>query len=81
MDGVVGMEGSGQRRRPKRMDLVLTGRDTVALDTIACKVMGINPASIEHIFRAGYYGLGEYAEKNITVVGRSIEDARDKFEH
>lgn len=81
MDGVVCMEGSGPRRRPKRMNLVLTSRDNVALDTIACRVMGINPASVEHIFRAGYYGLGEYTEKNIKVVGRPIEDARDKFEH
>lgn len=81
MDGVIGMEGTGPRRRPKRMDLILTGRDTVALDTIACRVMGINPANVEHIVRAGYYGLGEYAEKNIKIVGRSIEDARDRFEY
>ncbi|MEE8402215.1 MAG: DUF362 domain-containing protein [Candidatus Hydrothermarchaeaceae archaeon] len=81
MDGVVCMEGSGPRRRPKRMDLVLASRDTVALDTIACRVMGISPVNVEHIFRAGYSGLGEYTEKNIKVVGRPVDDARDKFEH
>ena len=81
MDGVVCMEGSGPRRRPKKMDLVLTSEDTVALDTIACRVMGINPVNVEHIFKAGYAGLGEYTEKNIMTVGRPIDEARDKFEH
>lgn len=81
MDGIVCMEGSGPGRRTKRMDLVLTSRDTVALDTIACRIIGINPINVEHIFRAGYSGLGEYIEKNITVVGRPIDEVRDKFEY
>jgi uncharacterized protein (DUF362 family) len=80
MDGVVGIEGSGTRRRAKQMDLVLTCRDIVAIDTIACRIMGINPVNVEHVFRAGYSGLGEYAEKNIRIVGRSVDEVRDRFE-
>jgi uncharacterized protein (DUF362 family) len=81
MDGIICTEGSGQRRRQKMMDLILASEDTVALDTTACRIMGINPVNVEHIFRAGYSGLGEYTEKNITVVGRSVDEVRDKFEY
>lgn len=81
MDGIVCMEGTGQRRRTKQMDIILASKDIVALDTIACRVMGINPVNVEHVFRAGYSGLGEYTEKNIRVVGRPIDEVRYKFEY
>ena len=81
MDGIICTEGSGQRRRQKRMDLILASEDTVALDITACRIMGINPINVEHIFRAGYSGFGEYTEKNITIVGRSVDEVRDKFEY
>jgi uncharacterized protein (DUF362 family) len=79
LDGIIGMEG--REGRPKEMDLVMASRDAVALDIIACRVMGINPINVEHVFRAGYSGLGEYAEKNIQVVGQSIENVRERFEY
>jgi uncharacterized protein (DUF362 family) len=81
MDGIIGMEGSGMRRRKKQMDLILASRDVVALDTIACRIMGINPVNVEHVFRAGYSGLGEYTEKNIRMVGRPVDEVRYKFEY
>lgn len=80
MDGIECMEGSGSRRRAKRMGLLMASRDTVALDAIACRVMGINPVNVEHIFRAGYFGIGESTEKNITLLGGLIDDVKDKFE-
>lgn len=81
LDGIIGIEGSGGRRRTKQMDLILASRDIVAMDTIACRIMGINPINVEHVFRAGYSGIGEYTEKNIRVVGRSIDEVRSKFEY
>ena len=81
MDGIIGIEGSGGRRRTKQMDLILASRDIVAMDTIACRIMGINPVNVEHVFRAGYSGLGEYTEKNIRIVGRSVDEVRSKFEY
>jgi uncharacterized protein (DUF362 family) len=81
MDAIIGIEGSEGRRRTKQLDLLLASRDIVAMDTIACRIMGINPVNVEHVFRAGYSGLGEYTEKNIKIVGRSIDEVRDKFEY
>jgi len=80
IDGIVGMEGEAPLRgRAKKMNLTLAGEDIVALDTIACHAMGINPVHVEHIVKAGYYGFGEYVEKRIDVVGSRVEDVRDKF--
>jgi|Deesub1362A_J573_1020465.scaffolds.fasta_scaffold00350_30 uncharacterized protein (DUF362 family) len=80
LDGIVGVEGRAGRK-PKEMDLIMASTDAVALDTIACKVMGVNPINVEHIYMAGYYGIGEYVERKIQVVGETVENVRDKFEY
>jgi len=76
MDGMIGMEGGG---RPVKMDLVAASIDAVALDTICCKLIGVNPDGVEHILRAGYYNLGESTLKRIQVVGQPIESVRKRF--
>ena len=65
--------------RPKKMDMIMASYDAVALDAVACKVMGINPDAVEHIVRAGYYNLGIALLKKIQVVGEPIESVREKF--
>jgi len=79
MDGMIAMEGDEKRGYPKRMDLVLASTDAVALDTVACKVMGINPGQVEHISTAAYHGFGESTLKRIEVEGESIESVRERF--
>src|SRR5262249_32781348 len=50
MDGTVGLEGNGPKSgRPRVADLVLASADAVALDTVAAKVMGIDPAGVAHL--------------------------------
>ncbi len=65
--------------RPKKMDIVMASYDAVALDAVACKLMGINPDAVEHIVRAGYYNLGTALLKKIQIVGEQIENVREKF--
>ncbi len=80
IDGIVAMEGNApQKGRAKKMNLTLASTDPVAIDTVACHIMGINPIQIEHIIRAGYYGFGEYIDKRIEVVGVNVEDVRERF--
>lgn len=80
MDATIGMEGEGPiHGRPKRMNLLLASTDIVALDVIACKVMKINPAQVEHIQKAAFYDLGEAGESRIDVVGELIQNVWDKF--
>ncbi len=64
---------------PKKMDLIMASSDAVALDAIACRVMGINPDAVEHILRAGYYNLGVSILQKIQVVGEQVESIREKF--
>ncbi|MEE9594365.1 MAG: DUF362 domain-containing protein, partial [Candidatus Hydrothermarchaeales archaeon] len=79
MDGVIAMEGDEKRGYPKRMGLVLASTDAVALDTVCCKIMGINPGQVEHITKAAYHGFGESTLKLIEVKGESIEAVRERF--
>ncbi|MFQ5815570.1 MAG: DUF362 domain-containing protein [Candidatus Hydrothermarchaeaceae archaeon] len=79
MDGMIGMEGDETRGYPKRLDLVLAGTDPVALDTVCCKIMGINPGQVEHITKAAYHGFGESTLKHIEIEGESIEAVRERF--
>jgi len=80
MDATIGMEGEGPiHGRPKRMNLLLASTDIVALDITVCKVMKINPAQVEHIQKAAYYGLGEASEGKIEVVGEMIQNIWERF--
>lgn len=79
MDGMIGMEGNEMRGYPKRLDLVLASTDPVALDTVCCKIMGINPDQVEHIVRAAYQGFGESTLRRIEVMGESIDAVRERF--
>lgn len=79
IDGFFGMEGSGPvSGKPVKMDLIIAGKDPVATDAVASKVMGFEPTSIFHIKRAAEKGIGTL--EDIQVVGNSIESVRHIFE-
>lgn len=59
--------------QPRRLGLVMTSRDPVALDVAAAKIAGINPRTIRHIVLAGREGIG-----NASLIPRGI--APDYFE-
>lgn len=78
IDGFVGMEGRGPvNGDPIQMDLIIAGKDPVATDSTACRVMGINPHEIKHITLANKKGLG--AIENLDVVGEKLEDVKRTF--
>ena len=80
IDATIAREGGiTVRQRAKKLNLILASRDIVALDTIACKVMRLNPAHVDHIQKAAYYGYGEANPERIEVVGELIENVWDKF--
>ena len=59
IDGFVSMEGQGPiDGTPVQMNLIIAGRDVVATDATAARVMGFNPDEIKHIRRAYEKGLG-----------------------
>ena len=78
VDGFVGMEGAGPiDGDPVRMDLIVAGKDVVAVDATCCRIMGFDPHKVKHVWRGFERGLGEVDD--ITVVGEKVEDVMHMF--
>ena len=78
IDGFVAMEGKGPTAgTPVKMDLIIAGKDVVATDAIAARIMGMDPMEISHIRKAYQKGLGNI--DNIEIIGSKLEDVRREF--
>ena len=72
VDGFVAMEGMGPvHGSPVQMEAIIAGRDVVATDATASRVMGFDPDKIGHIRMAHEAGLGEM--ENIEIVGEPLD--------
>lgn len=75
MDAIVAMEGNGPRNGdPIAMNCLLLSTDPVALDSVFCKLVGVNPAIIPTITYGQEYGLGNY--QDVEVVGDTIDSLK-----
>jgi len=80
IDGFYALEGLGPTSgTPIKMDLLIAGKEVVAVDATACRVMGIDPIEIYHIKKAYENGFGEMDEAKIRVVGSRIDEVRRYF--
>jgi len=80
IDGTVAMEGMGPAHgTPVNFGIIISSFDTVAADTVAANVMGIDPVEIEYIQLAAEQGLGCADISQIKVVGLSIEEVKRPF--
>jgi uncharacterized protein (DUF362 family) len=79
IDGFVGMEGHGPSDgTPVQMDLIIAGKDPVATDATACRVMGFDPHEISHIRKAYEKGLGSIDD--VQVLGEKLENVARAFQ-
>lgn len=79
IDGFVGMEGRGPSDgKPVKMDLIVAGKDPVATDATASRLMGFDPHEISHIRRAQEKGLGNIDD--IEVLGEKLENVTRAFQ-
>ena len=70
MDASVGLEGNSPKSgKPKVVNRMLASGDCVALDAVAAKVMGFDPATIKHLSECVAAGLGTADLDRITVTG------------
>jgi uncharacterized protein (DUF362 family) len=60
--------------------LIITGKDIVAVDSIASSLMGFNPSQIETVKFGFEAGLGEMSLDKIEVVGDDLKDLKMNFE-
>lgn len=77
MDGIVAMERNGPRNGdPTKMNVILVSTDPVALDSVFCRLVDINPEIIPTITFGEKGGLGSYHD--IELIGDDIEPLINK---
>ena len=70
MDATIGLEGNSPKSGiPKVVNRVLASGDAVALDAVAAKLMGFDPAQIGHLAECVAAGLGTADLEHITTLG------------
>ena len=59
--------------------VVLAGADPLAVDATCARVMGFEPAEIEHLRLAAKHGVGVLEPEHIEVRGRSVQEVQRSF--
>jgi len=81
VDAIWAVEGWGAfYGEPVSMDLVIAGKDAVAVDATGTRVMGLEPSFYGVIRACAESGLGTYKADEIEVVGDSIESVMRQFD-
>lgn len=79
VDGIVGMEGDGPiMGTPKKVGVVVMGRNLAAVDATCSRVMGVDPHKVSYLSRADNW-LGPIDERYIEQRGESIVSVRTNF--
>ncbi|MFC1909247.1 DUF362 domain-containing protein [Chloroflexota bacterium] len=78
MDGIMAMEGNGPRSgNPRKLGVLLFSSDPIALDSVACKIIDLDPEFVPTSKAGEQAGLGTYHYENIEVVGDRVESFID----
>ncbi|MDQ1279651.1 MAG: hypothetical protein QG670_913 [Thermoproteota archaeon] len=79
VDCIVGAEENETYGSPVQMDLIIAGRDMVAVDSVSAAVMGMDPRKVKYLRLAEERGLGISNLEEIEVLGESIKAVEKKF--
>lgn len=81
LDATTAMEGMGpSAATPVELGLLVAGSDVVAVDSVGCDLMGIDPRQARLIRYCAERGVGEADLARITVVGERVADHRRRFQ-
>jgi uncharacterized protein (DUF362 family)/ferredoxin len=79
MDGIVAMEGNGPRGgEPAAMKVLLFSKDPVALDSVFCRLIDLDPEFVPTMKFGEESGLGVYKTNDIEIIGDDIEPLINK---
>jgi Pyruvate/2-oxoacid:ferredoxin oxidoreductase delta subunit len=79
MDGVMAMQGNGPRSgTPLAVHALLISADPVALDATMARLMDMDPTVPPTAAYGLEFGLGTYLEKDIVVLGDTLESLRPR---
>lgn len=77
MDGILAMEGDGPASgTPRKVNLLLTSKDPVAIDAIAAEIIGYKPYQVPTTKIASEAGLGIGWPEAVYVVGEQLKDVK-----
>ena len=79
IEGIVGSELDEVNGKPVRMDLLISGRDIVATDTVGSAVMDIDPGRVGYLSLAEGKDVGTGELAKIEVLGEPIEKVQRRF--
>jgi len=80
VDGIYCQEGLGPVfGRPIEMDLILAGKDLVAVDAVCGRIMGFEPDEVLLTQKAAERGLGTCRIEEMKTIGEPLERVRRRF--
>lgn len=80
VDAIYCQEGLGPVfGRPVEMDLILAGKDLVAMDAVCGRIMGFEPEEVLLTMTAAGRGLGTAKPEEIEIVGEPLSNVRRRF--
>jgi uncharacterized protein (DUF362 family) len=69
IDAIIAGEGRMLTPLPRNMNLVIVGNNQVAIDSVGCEIIGVDPKSVEHIRLAHERGFGPVSLDRIKLGG------------
>jgi uncharacterized protein (DUF362 family) len=69
VDGIIGERTAELGCDPIELNVIIAGKNPVAVDAVCVEFLGYRATEIEHIVLASKHGLGSYDVKDIRVVG------------
>lgn len=75
MDAIYGMEGNGpQSGDPRKIGALILSTDPVALDTVSCRIINLDPSFVPTIKAGETAGIGTSDFSNISLTGDPIDE-------
>lgn len=80
-DSIVAGEGQGPMlARPVELGVMVGGANGLAVDAVACRLMGLDPYEIEHLRYLEEAGIGPLGESDIEVEGLPVGEVARRFD-
>ena len=82
VDGIMAMEGLGPVFGDLvEMDLIIVGKDPVAVDAVTSEIMGFEPVDYSMVHTAAQSGIGIDDLKEIEIIGEPIANVKRRFKN
>jgi uncharacterized protein (DUF362 family) len=79
VDAIIAGEGRMLTPIPRNMNLIVMGNNQVAVDSVCCRIIGVDPMTVEHIALAHERGFGPARLSDIHLSGDvTLDEAKER---